>query len=326
MKKFEFMNNMTRTFHKVGFQLKKHSPEIMIVAGVTGTVVSAVMACKATTKVHDILEESKARVNQVHEVLENDKLRYEEVKQEDGALVRVEKYTEEDSKKDLAVIYLQTGMRFAKLYGPSILLGAVSITSILASHNIMRKRNVALAAAYTAVDKSFKGYRNRVVERFGEQLDKELRYNIKAKEIETTVVDENGEEKVVKEYVQAADDTNPNFYSDYAKCFDNGCTGWTKDAEMNLFFLKRQQDWANERLKARGYLFLNEVYESLGIPRTKAGQVVGWVYDAVNPKGDNYVDFGIYNLHDEKARDFVNGYERSIWLDFNVDGNILDLI
>lgn len=326
MKKFEFMNNMTRTLHKVGFQLKKHSPEIMIVAGVAGTVASAVMACKATTKVHDILEESKAKVNQVHEVLENDDLRYQEVKQEDGALVRVEKYTEEDSKKDLAVIYLQTGLKFAKLYGPSVILGAVSITSILASHNIMRKRNVALAAAYTAVDKSFKGYRSRVVERFGEQLDKELRYNIKAKEIETTVIDENGEEKVVKEIVQVADESSPNFYSDYAKCFDNGCTGWTKDAEMNLFFLKRQQDWANERLKARGYLFLNEVYDSLGIPRTKAGQVVGWVYDVANPKGDNFVDFGIYNLHDEKARDFVNGYERSIWLDFNVDGNILDLI
>lgn len=325
MKKFEFMNNMSRTFHKVGFQLKKHSPEIMIVAGVTGTVVSAVMACKATTKVHDILEESKARVNQVHEVLENDELRYEEVTQEDGALVKVEKYTEEDSKKDLAVIYLQTGLRFAKLYGPSILLGAVSITSILASHNIMRKRNIALAAAYTAVDKSFKGYRNRVVERFGEALDKELRYNIKAKEIETTVTDENGEEKVVKETIQVADN-NPAMYSDYAKCFDDGCAGWNKDAEMNLFFLKRQQDWANERLKARGYLFLNEVYESLGIPRTKAGQVVGWVYDTKNPTGDNFVDFGIYNIHNEQARDFVNGYERSIWLDFNVDGNILELM
>ena len=326
MKKFEFMNNMNRTFHKVGFQLKKHSPEIMIVAGVVGTVTSAVMACKATTKVHDILEESKTKVNQVHEVLENDDLRYEEVKQEDGTLVQVEKYTEEDSKKDLAVIYLQTGLKFVKLYGPSVALGVVSLTSILASHNIMRKRNVALAAAYTAVDKSFKGYRSRLIERFGEELDKELRYNIKSKEIETIVTDENGEEKVVKEYIQAADDSNPTFYSDYAKCFDNGCAGWTKDAEMNKMFLRRQQDWANDRLKARGYLFLNEVYESLGIPRTKAGQVVGWVYDPKNPKGDNYVDFGIYNIHNEQARDFVNGYERSIWLDFNVDGNILDLI
>lgn len=326
MKKFEFMNNMTRTFHKVGFQLKKHSPEIMLVAGVAGTVASAVMACKATTKVNKILEETKSEVNQVHDALTNEDIRYAKVKQEDGTLTRVEKYTEEDSKKDLAIIYFRSGMKFAKLYGPSVLLGAVSITSILASHNIMRKRNVALAAAYTAVDKSFKGYRSRVIERFGEQLDKELRYNIKAKEIETVVTDEDGNEKIVKEVIQAADENDPTMYSDYAKCFDCGCNGWTKSAEMNLMFLRRQQDWANERLKSRGYLFLNEVYDSLGIPRTKAGQVVGWVYDEKNPKGDNYVDFGIYNIHNEQVRDFVNGHERSVWLDFNVDGNILDLM
>lgn len=326
MKKFEFMNNMTRTFHKVGFQLKKHSPEIMLVAGVAGTVASAVMACKATTKVNKILEETKSEVNQVHDALTNEDIRYAKVKQEDGTLTRVEKYTEEDSKKDLAIIYFRSGMKFAKLYGPSVLLGAVSITSILASHNIMRKRNVALAAAYTAVDKSFKGYRSRVIERFGEQLDKELRYNIKAKEIETVVTDEDGNEKIVKEVIQAADENDPTMYSDYTKCFDCGCNGWTKSAEMNLMFLRRQQDWANERLKSRGYLFLNEVYDSLGIPRTKAGQVVGWVYDEKNPKGDNYVDFGIYNIHNEQVRDFVNGHERSVWLDFNVDGNILDLI
>lgn len=326
MKKFEFMNNMTRTFHKVGFQLKKHSPEIMLIAGVAGTVASAVMACKATTKVNKILEETKSEVNQVHDALTNEDIRYAKVKQEDGTITRVEKYTEEDSKKDLAIIYFRSGMKFAKLYGPSVLLGAVSITSILASHNIMRKRNVALAAAYTAVDKSFKGYRSRVIERFGEQLDKELRYNIKAKEIETVVTDEDGNEKIVKEVIQAADENDPTMYSDYAKCFDCGCNGWTKSAEMNLMFLRRQQDWANERLKSRGYLFLNEVYDSLGIPRTKAGQVVGWVYDEKNPKGDNYVDFGIYNIHNEQVRDFVNGHERSVWLDFNVDGNILDLI
>ena len=310
MKNTELMNKITRSISMAGLKLKKHSPEILVVGGVIGVVASAVMACKATTKVNDILEETKERVDQVHKVLNDES-------------IPEEKYSQEDSKKDLAVIYLQTGIKLAKLYGPSIILGVASITSILASHKIMRKRNVALAAAYTAVDKSFKGYRERVIERFGEELEKELRYNIKEKEIETTVTDENGEEKTVKEIVRVSED-NPALYSDYARCYDDGCTGWTKDPEANLIFLRRQQDWANDRLKARGYLFLNDVYESLGIPKSKAGQIVGWVYDSKNPTGDNYVDFGIYNLHDEKARDFVNGYERSIWLDFNVDGNILD--
>ena len=310
MKNLAILNNMSRTFSKVNFQLKKHSPEIMVIAGVVGVVTSAVMACKATTKVNDILEETKEKASQVHEVLADES-------------ISKEKYSEEDGKKDLAIIYTQAGVKFIKLYGPSIALGALSIASILTSHHIMHKRNIALAAAYTAIDTSFKGYRNRVIERFGEELDKELRYNIKAKEIEETVVDENGEEQTIKKTVNVVD---PTVFSDYAKCYDDGCAGWTKDAEMNLYFLKRQQDWANERLKSRGYLFLNEVYDMLGIPRTKAGQCVGWVYDEKNPHGDNFVDFGIYNLYNEKSRDFVNGYERVIWLDFNVDGNILDLI
>lgn len=323
MAKFELMNNVTRTFGKLNFQLKKHSPEILVVAGVVGVVTSAVMACKATTKVNDILEESKSEVEKIHSVLADDTKRFKEV-EENGEKTKVEVYSEEDSKKDLAIVYVRTAAKFAKLYGPSIVLGALSITSILASNNIMRKRNVALAAAYATVDRSFKDYRSRVVERFGKELDHELKYNLKSQEIEETVVDEKGEEKTVKKTVNAVN-TN-HFFSDYAKFFDDGCAGWTKDPEMNRFFLLRQQDQANERLKARGYLFLNDVYEMLGIPKTKAGQIVGWVYDKNEPNGDNYVDFGIFNAYSEQARDFVNGYERTILLDFNVDGNILDLI
>lgn len=323
MAKFELMNNVTRTFGKLNFQIKKHSPEILVVAGVVGVVTSAVMACKATTKVNDILEESKTKVDQIHGVLADDSKRFKEV-EENGEMTKVEVYSEEDGKKDLAIVYVQTAAKFAKLYGPSIVLGALSITSILASNNILRKRNVALAAAYATVDKSFKDYRSRVVERFGKELDRELKYNLKSQEIEETVVDEKGKEQTVKKTVNTVN-TN-HFFSDYAKFFDDGCTGWTKDPEMNRFFLLRQQDQANERLKSIGYLFLNDVYEMLGIPKTKAGQIVGWVYDTNKPNGDNYVDFGIFNAYSEQARDFVNGYERTILLDFNVDGNILDLI
>ena len=231
-------------------------------------------------------------------------------------------------KKDIDIVYVQTGVKFAKLYAPSVVLGALSITSILAGHNILRKRNVALAAAYATIDKSFKEYRGRVVERFGKELDHELRYNIKAKEFEEVQTDDKGKEKVVKNTVQVSE---LNEISDYAKFFDEGCNGWTKDPEANLLFLKKQQTYANNRLKANGYLFLNEVYEMLGIPRTKAGQVVGWIYDEKNPVGDNYVDFGIYDTNKNSNwananKDFVNGYERSILLDFNVDGDILNNI
>ena len=311
MNKTEIISNLTRTLNRTGLKIKKHSPEILLTAGTVGVVVSGVMACKATLKVNEILDESKQQIDTIHSVAADPNM--------------AEKYTAEDSKKDLAIVYTQTAVKMIKLYGPSVGLGVVSLGCMISSNRILSKRNVALAAAYTAVDKSFKEYRSRVVERFGKQLDKELRYNIKAKEVEEVSKDENGHEVVKKEVVDVIDD-DPNTYSPYSIVFDDGNEGWDPDPERTKFFLIQQQNWANERLKAKGHLFLNEVYDMLGARRTKAGAQVGWVYDENNVVGDNYVDFGIFDTRRSKARDFVNGYEKVIVLDFNVDGCILDLI
>ena len=189
--KNELFANIGRTASKVGFQLKKHSPEILIAVGVVGTVASAVMACKATTKLGGILDEAKEQIDTIHTYAENPDMIPED-----------KEYTVEDSKKDLAITYAQTAWKIAKLYGPAVILGTVSLGAVVASNDILRKRNVALAAAYTAVEKGYKEYRGRVVERFGEEVDKELRYNIKAQEIEEKVVDEKGKEKTVKKTVK----------------------------------------------------------------------------------------------------------------------------
>lgn len=310
MRKDEFMNNITRTFHRTGLKLKKHSPEILLVTGVVGIVTSAVMACKATTKVNEVIEDAKDTIDIIHKGIEVGE-------------IHGEPCTKEECDKALRITYAKTGLKLAKLYGPAITLGTVSIVTIFASNNIMRKRNMALAAAYATVDQGFKEYRGRLIERFGKELDKELKYNIKTETIEERVVDENGQETTVTKTISVAD---PNLHSDYARFFDDTCLGWERNAERNLFFLKQAESFANRKLREQGYLFLNDVYEMLGIPKTAAGQVVGWYYDVKNPVGDNYVDFGIYDLYDEKKRAFVNGYEKSILLEFNVDGNILEYI
>lgn len=312
MAKLEIMNTVTRSLHRVGFKFKKHSPEILVGAGIVGVVGSTIMACKATTKLDEILAEPKEKIETIHKFMEDP----EEVPEGKD-------YSVEDGKRDLTIVYTQSALQVAKLYAPAVILGTVSIAAILGGHHILRKRNFALAAAYATIDKGFKEYRGRVIERFGEELDRELKYNIKAKEVEETVVNEDGTESTVKKTVSVA---NPSEYSDYARFFDDGCTGWTKDPEFNLMFLKDQQRYANDLLKTRGHLFLNEVYDMLGIPRCTAGQVVGWIYDEKQPIGDNFVDFGIYDIHNEAKRNFVNGYERTILLDFNVDGDIMNLI
>lgn len=309
MKQINILGKASRMFNRTGLKLRKHSPEILLVTGVAGVVASGVMACKATLKVTEVLDEAKTQIDTIHEVVENPEMK--------------EKYTEEDSKKDLAIVYTQTGVKLAKLYGPSVALGLFSIGCLVGSNRILSKRNAVLATAYTALSNDFKGYRSRVVERFGKELDKELRYNIKAQEVESVSVDEDGKEVVEKEVVSVAD---PNQFSPYAIVFDDGNPGWDKDPELTKFFLIQQQNYANDRLKARGHLFLNEVYDMLGAKRTKAGAQIGWVYDEKNPVGDNFVDFGMFDIYNSKARDFINGRERVIILDFNVDGPILDLI
>lgn len=298
--KTEIMKSVNGVTSKAVMKLKKHSPEILVVAGIAGTVVSAVLACKATTKVAEILDETKGTLDTIHEGMET------------GA-INGQEYTNEDGKKDTVVVYAQIGMKLAKLYGPAIILGTLSITSILASNNILRKRNVALGAAYAAIDKSFKEYRGRVIERFGEQVDTELKYGIKAKKFEEIEVDpETGKEKKVKKTVMVAD---PNLQSDYAVYFDSKSRNYETNPDYNRMFLKAQQAFANDKLQTRGHLFLNEVLDDLDLPRTPAGQIVGWTKDGP----DGYVNFRIV----EVERETEDGrHEPALLLDFNVEGNI----
>ncbi len=301
MKANEIMSKASGALNKIGFGLKKRSPEILVVVGVVGTVVSAVMACKATTKINTILDETKEQLDKIHEYAGNPDV--------------AEKYNAEDAKKDTAIVYGQAGVKLAKLYAPAVGLGILSISSILASNNILRKRNAALAAAYAVVDRSFKEYRDRVVERFGKEVDHQLRYNIKATEVEETITDEKGKEKKVKKNVEVAD---PNA-SGYVKYFTRSNPYWEDDSSYVEMFLRAQQNYANDKLKAIGHLTLNDVYDMLGFHDSKAGMVVGWIYDLDHPNGDNYVEFDVkkVNLPNEQG-----GYEEAYAIDFNVDGNI----
>ena len=316
--KFNITDKATQVFNTTKFQLKKYSPEILIVAGVVGTVTSTVMACKATTKVQAVLNDTNNQLEVVHTCSEQGYVLNPNTNE------KVD-YTDEDTKKDTTIIYAKTGLKLVKLYAPAVTLGAMSLGAMVTSNQILRKRNVALGAALTAVTADYKGYRSHVIERFGEKLDKELKYGIKAVEVEETVVNEDGTEQVVKNTVEVID-TPIEGSSAYARFFDDGCKGWEKDSEHNLFYLKNLQNYLNDKLKRDKYMFLNDVYRELGIPATRAGQIVGWIYDEKNPIGDNYIDFGIFDIHKPRNRDFVNGYERVILLDFNVDGNILNRI
>lgn len=293
--------------------LKKYSPEILTAAGVIGTVGSTVLACKATLKVEDILDEAKKKSNLINAV-------------HDGEIEVDAEYTDKDYSKDLLVNRTQTAVKLIKLYGPAITLGALSITAILGGQHILRKRNVAVMAAYKLCEESFANYRARVKDELGEEKDHQFYYGITEETVKDKVKSKDGKTKTVTTKVEKVPD---HLCSQYARFFDEANENWDKSPEQNMYFLKMVQNQMNDKLKARGHVFLNEVYDALGFERSEAGQLVGWVWNKDNTAmeaGDGYIDFGIFDGNSYAKRAFVNGDERSILLDFNIDGMIYDLI
>ena len=274
-----------------------------MIVGAVGVVGSGILVGRATLKLTKVLDESKNTIDSINDAVEDENI----------------EYAQEDAASDLGTVRISTVATVVKLYAPAVIVSGLSIACMIQSHNILKKRNVALAAAFATVTQSFSRYRKAVVDKYGERTDYEFKHGIRTEKVSVTETDENGKTKTKKETIDIVDG-----YSDYARFYDDGCTGWTKDAEYNLMFLKSQQQYANDKLIANGFLFLNDVYKELGIPPSKEGQIVGWIYDLKNPNGDNFVDFGIYDVNKENARDFVNGYEQTILLDFNVDGNVWD--
>lgn len=282
---------------------KKHSPTILFAAGVVGMVATTVTACRATLRVEELLEEHQNKVDEANEVYE-----YAELGE----------YTDAQHKKDLLYLHIRFGADMSKLYGPALLLGFFSVACLTQSHRILTTRNAGLIAAYSALERGFDQYRGRVVDKYGADEDRELRYGV---ETETVVTEgKNGKSKT--EVVKHA--ASGDYYSIYARLFEEGNPDWSANPEYSLIFLRAQQNYANDRLKARGHLFLNEVYDALNLPHTKAGAIVGWVWQG---DGDNKVDFGIFRDDAcESFYEFMVGRERAIWLDFNVDGIIYDKI
>jgi len=289
---------------RVGRQLlvtRKHSPALLFGVGVAGVVTTVVLASRATLKMDEILRDAETKDEQIQSAL----------------LLEDKDYQEEEAKKDRATLRVQTALKVVKLYAPAVCVGIVSIGALSGSHIILSRRNVALTAAYTALDRGFKEYRERVVKEFGQEKDDEFRFGVVEREIAVDT-DDGVAVKTVKDLDKASGK------SIYARVFDEtSSTNWERSSMSNRVFIQAQQNYANDLLRRQGHVFLNEVYDMLGLERSREGAVVGWVK---NGDGDNYIDFGVFSGDGWMGRQFVNGAERSVWLDFNVDGVIWDKI
>ena len=287
-------NIVTRSMGTGKLSLQSNAPAILTGAGVIGFIASTALTIRATRKAEHIIPSLQKDVAKVKMVAEH------------------EEWDTKTRARALTMAYANNSVELAKIYGPTVAVGAAAIVCVIAGHGMMAKRQASLVAAYAGLDAAYKAYRARIREEFGDEKEKDLYLDVK----QMRIYDAEGEETVVIDH----DDVRP---SPYARFFDNYNPNWTKTPEHNLMFLRAQQDWANDRLRAHGYLFLNEVYEALGLERSQAGQAVGWRYDAgKRGTGDGFVDFGLYNIGDECNRSFVNIIEPTVLLDFNVDGVI----
>lgn len=280
-------SGLTRSVSRQVLVTKKNSPHIFFAGGVIGVAGAAVLACRATLQLEKKLDEVKQRV--------------ELAKTSD-------EFTDEERERVVAVVYVKGALKIGKLYGPSIALGAASIAALAGSHVQLTRRNAALSATLALVSKAYDDYRFRVRQELGDEKELSLYRGIVEKE-ETV----DGKKQISKI-------GDPTRHSPYARFFDEMSINWEKNAEINRIFVQCQQSYMNQLLHARGHVFLNEVYDALGLERSQAGAVVGWVR---NGDGDGYVDFGMFVP--DNAR-FVNNMERSCLLDFNVDGVIYDKI
>lgn len=307
--KINILEAVSNHLGRTGLKIEKVSPEIFIGAGIGFMVASTVFACKATLKADEVLKKRDTDIEKAK--------RLKEIVESGDEKYTKDNYSDKDYREDVFISYVGMVKGFVKIYWPAITCGIIGTASILYGHDILTKRNVAIAAAYKTVKEGYSEYRKRVIEELGEDADKRFKYGLQKKDIEIEQSKEDG--SVKKKNIKNAEVIDG--YSKNAKFFDASSRHWEKSPEYNLHFLRNQQAYANQLLQTRGHVFLNEIYDMLDIPRTKEGAVEGWVKE-----GAGFIDFGIYELYSEAARDFVNGYENVILLDFNVDGNILDLI
>ncbi|QGJ89669.1 membrane protein [Gordonia Phage Odesza] len=273
-------------------QVQKSSPNTLFAAGIVGVVGTVVLSSKATLKAVEVNKETKNMLEQINGLEHDD-------------------YSDKDRVRDKAVLYSQTAVTYMKLYAPTLVVGTLSIACLTQSHRVLTQRNMALGAAYAGVEKALNGYRERVIAEVGPEREAKIWQPVE----KVDVIDAEGKKSKIE--VATEEGGSP-----YKVLFDESNVNWNKAHEYNQLFLNAQQNYANDLLRAKGHVFLNDVHDMLGLPRTKAGQIVGWVMDG---EGDNYIDFGFFrNIHEGMR--FVAGDERSIWLDFNVDGNVLELL
>ena len=278
----------------------KHLPEILMITGIASIGTGFVVGCSKSTKLKDVSE-------QVSIGIENDKTKIE---------------NDQDKTLKIIPIYIKNGAKYVKLYWLPVTFELLGIASVAGSYLVQRKRGKELAAAYVALAISSANYRQAVKERYGEEVDKELAYGVKTETIET----QKGKKTITTENKKV------NAPDDYRITYKKGCPGWVDNELLRESYLYGIEKHCNNILNIKRKLFLNDVYDLLGYPRTQQGQIFGWYIAPDEDLQDNRVIFDITNLSKKQwYLEHTNPddvYSETdcppeYFIDFNVECNVL---
>ena len=284
--------DMKKILATVKFFGKKYAPELLLgTAAVAGTA-CIVTSCRATIKAKKSLEEHQER-----KLLIADKLQTEEI-------------TSEESKVEMRKEIVKVGLELAKEYAIPFSLYTATIGCVLGSYKIQKSRLQAISATLSAMSAAYTSLVTR--------LKNGAEHGLTAEEVLKGKVafPETDEDGNPTGEVNVMTLKHPN-NNPFKFRFDRYSTAWEHHHFSNECILKAEENWANTALELNGYLFLNDVLDRLGIPKTKAGQILGWRKDG---DGDGFVDFGVVDCQTLVGVEYDdNAFE----LNFNVDGDIL---
>lgn len=295
-----FKDSIGAALGNVGLTLSKHSPTIAVGAGVIGLVGTVVLASRATLNAQYTLGIHEANMNTVTR-------NFEEFRDGKSKIP----YMESELRRDKTGIWIRTMADLGKLYAPSIILGGLSVAAILAGHNQMSQRLVGMTAAYEGLAHTFKKYRGVVTEELGAEKEENL---YQRASLQTMEVDDDGNSIFRGSATQVwfDEDTSANYEP----------SDW-----KNSRFLHDVQAAMNRQLQYKGHVFLNDVFDALGLPETPAGCQLGWLRGGPN-ENTKFIDFGLDLNTDKVTRARINETvgKNAVLLDFNIDGVIWNLL
>ena len=293
---------VTRVSSRGVLKLKKNSPTLLVVGGVAGGIATVIMAVKASKKADVVIQAHKEERAQIGPV-PNKAVASKEVRK--------------DAQLKVMELYYNTTLELAKVYGPALVVGSLSFGSILYGHKILHGRHVASMAAYSGLMEQFGAYRGRVRQTLGDKAELDIYNGAHGEYVEDP--DHKGEFKLTPVFSE-----DVVLDTELRPWFDEMNPNNSSDPEITKMWLTGVQEHMNQKLRLHGHLFLNEVRDALHLPRSAQGQTLGWIDG--NPDGDGFVDFGFMTDDHPSCVAFRNGEVRDVRLNFNVDGQVYQMI